>query len=173
MQYYLSDEWFLGYEKALKKTFNGSHRVTGVSGATLEVYRSCPDGQDHWIYKDWEDGRLVDVKHGVDFMKSPRGADFRMDANYKTWTNMLSLRSPMMDTMMGDEFQFAGALSKFMKMGKPFIASVLMQGFIQPNGHVLFQNGMRLVIDGALKLFGRPDGVSTIVSKFADRKINK
>ncbi len=173
MQYYLSNEWFSGYEKALEKTFNGSHKVTGVSGATLEVYRHCPDGQDHWIYKDWEDGRLVEVKHGVDFMKSPRGADFRMDASYQIWTKMLSLRAPMIGTIMGDEFQFVGALSKFMKMGKPFIASVLMQGFIQPNGLVFFPDMMRLVIGGALKLFGRPDSVNTIVSKYADWKCNK
>lgn len=134
---FLDDKWMAFYENTLRDQFSSEHTSTKASAKVLEIYRDVPEGGDIWLTIDWEEGILASFEHGTNADKVPRDADFRLEAEYKTWVRILSMKEDMTEDLMQGKLSFHGNLAKFQPVLKPFVGAVLMQGLVRPNGQVI------------------------------------
>lgn len=108
---YLSKDWMVECEKAVKEAFDKKSRV---KTHLVEVYEDCPDGIVRWVELKIEGGFLTDFKNGEgeDFPE----ATFRLYGSREKYVDVLQGRLDPQTALVTGVFTLEGNFLKALSL---------------------------------------------------------
>jgi len=109
---YLSPAW---RDEALKRlqTELTPEKMNHVTTSMSNIYKNCPDGEEHFLFVECEDGKVTRVETGTG--EPPQGV-FRIIGNYETFARISRAELGAQKALMTGKLKLKGNLAKALKL---------------------------------------------------------
>ena len=109
---YLSPAW---RDEALKRlqTELTPEKMNHVTTSMSNIYKNCPDGEEHFLFIECADGKVTRVETGTG--EPPPGV-FRIIGNYETFARISRAELGAQKALMTGKLKLKGNLAKALKL---------------------------------------------------------
>ena len=109
---YLSPAW---RDEALKRlqTELTPEKMNHVTTSMSNIYKNCPDGEEHFLFIECADGKVTRVETGTG---EPPQAVFRIIGNYETFARISRAELGAQKALMTGKLKLKGNLAKALKL---------------------------------------------------------
>jgi len=109
---YLSQSW---RDEALKRlqTELTPDKMNHVTTSMSNIYKNCPDGEEHFLFIGFEDGKVTSVETGTG--EPPKGV-FRIIGNYETFARISRAELGAQKALMTGKLKLKGNLAKALRL---------------------------------------------------------
>jgi len=109
---YLSPEWAVEALERLKKELP-EEKMHNISTSMTDIYRNCPDGKDHFLYIQADNGVVTRVEVGTG---EPPKAEFTITGNYDVFARISRAEMSSQRALMTGKLKVRGNMAKALKL---------------------------------------------------------
>lgn len=109
---YLSPEWAVEGRKLAEKELT-PEKLHNVTSSMTNMYRNCPDGQDHYFFVEFTNGKITGFETGTG--EPPKG-EFRIIADYETFARITRAELGAVRALTSRKLTLRGNMAKAMRL---------------------------------------------------------
>lgn len=109
---YLSPEWAAEALERLKKELP-VEKMNNISTSMSNIFRNCPDGQEHFLYIQAVDGVVARVEVGIG---EPPKAEFIITGDYEVFARISRAEISSQRALMTGKLKVRGNMAKALKL---------------------------------------------------------
>lgn len=109
---YLSNEWRDEAEKRIRADLS-PERMNKITSSMSNIYKNCPDGNERYLFFNFKDGELVDLRVGEG---EPPEAEYRITGDYDTFAQISRAQLSSQKALMTGKLKLKGNMVKALKL---------------------------------------------------------
>jgi len=109
---YLSNEWRDEAEKRIRAELS-PERMNKITSSMSNIYKNCPDGKERYLFFNFKDGELVDLRVGEG---EPPKAEYRITGDYDTFAQISRAELSSQKALMTGKLKLKGNMVKALKL---------------------------------------------------------
>ncbi|MFW5770910.1 MAG: SCP2 sterol-binding domain-containing protein [Spirochaetota bacterium] len=109
---YLSNEWRDEAEKRIRADLS-PERMNKITSSMSNIYKNCPDGKERYLFFNFNDGELVDLRVGEG---EPPEAEYRITGDYDTFARISRAELSSQKALMTGKLKLKGNMVKALKL---------------------------------------------------------
>ncbi|HVN70534.1 MAG TPA: SCP2 sterol-binding domain-containing protein [Desulfomonilia bacterium] len=109
---YLSQEWAAEALARLKKEIP-EEKMNNISTSMTDIYRNCPDGKEHFLYIQADNGVVTRVEVGTG---EPPKAEFTITGDYEVFARISRAEISSQRALMTGKLRVRGNMAKALKL---------------------------------------------------------
>lgn len=109
---YLSQGWREEAERRLKSELS-PEKMNHITSSMTNIYRNCPDGRERFLYFNYVEGALTDLRVGEG---EPPAAEFRITGEYQTFAKVTRTELSSQKALMTGKLKLKGNMVKALKL---------------------------------------------------------